>query len=379
MNRLNIVYNIVINTFAAIVLALVHNDTRKTTERNDFGNKMFKNIVRVTFLMLFFDSLGRFDGNLRSFFPLANGVGNLFLFSMIATLPSVWYLYAHFQIFEDEQKTSKLKPIFIIINIINIIIVLGSQKFGWYYTIDANNIYQRGPFYIVSNFITISMLVAGFILIIKNRNKLEKRYYPSLLFFSVPPLFASFLQTIFYGVSLVLPSVAISILIVFIKIQNKNIYTDYLTGVSNRRRLDTYINNKVKMSNSKKSFSAITLDIDDFKIINDTYGHEVGDQALINTVKLLRSQINENDLIGRSGGDEFWVVLDTDSESELSETVKNIQSAFNKFNKKMEKEYKLKFSYGSGVYDFKQNLSVQEFREKLDKKMYLNKNMTEEN
>ena len=163
MNRLNIVYNIVINTFAAIVLALVHNDTRKTTERNDFGNKMFKNIVRVTFLMLFFDSLGRFDGNLRSFFPLANGVGNLFLFSSVATLPSVWYLYAHFQIFEDEQKTSKLKPIFIIINIINIIIVLGSQKFGWYYTIDANNIYQRGPFYIVSNFITISMLVAGFI------------------------------------------------------------------------------------------------------------------------------------------------------------------------------------------------------------------------
>ena len=199
------------------------------------------------------------------------------------------------------------------------------------------------------------------------------------MFFSVPPLFASFLQTIFYGVSLVLPSVAISILIVFIKIQNKNIYTDYLTGVSNRRRLDTYINNKVKMSNSKKSFSAITLDIDDFKIINDTYGHEVGDQALINTVKLLRSQINENDLIGRSGGDEFWVVLDTDSESELSETVKNIQSAFNKFNKKMEKEYKLKFSYGSGVYDFKQNLSVQEFREKLDKKMYLNKNKTEKN
>ncbi|MBI9103156.1 MAG: GGDEF domain-containing protein [Spirochaetales bacterium] len=79
--------------------------------------------------------------------------------------------------------------------------------------------------------------------------------------------------------------------------------TDPLTGASNRKMLSIMKN---KLSGR---YSLITLDLDNFKVLNDTYGHPFGDQVLIDLVILVQRHIREGDIIIRMGGDEFLLIL----------------------------------------------------------------------
>lgn len=175
-----------------------------------------------------------------------------------------------------------------------------------------------------------------------------------------------------------LNGVVLSILIVFLNIQNHSIYTDYLTGVNNRNKLDIYLKEKISASNKNKTFSAIMIDLNDFKCINDTYGHDIGDDALQISAKLLNSCIRVKDLIARFGGDEFCIVLDTSDIVDLESIVSRMKSSFEKYNEFSDKPYKLGFSCGYAVYDYDSNMNVEEFQKHIDKLMYENKQVEKE-
>jgi diguanylate cyclase (GGDEF)-like protein len=85
--------------------------------------------------------------------------------------------------------------------------------------------------------------------------------------------------------------------------------TDVLTGLSNRRKIETCLNQKLKEGARGLPFSLIMIDIDHFKMINDTYGHEVGDYVLTDVAQLLQATIRESDILGRWGGEEFLLIL----------------------------------------------------------------------
>lgn len=85
--------------------------------------------------------------------------------------------------------------------------------------------------------------------------------------------------------------------------------TDSLTGLFNRRKIETCLTQKLKEGARGSLFSLIMIDVDHFKIINDTYGHEVGDYVLTNVAKLLQTTIRKSDILGRWGGEEFLLIL----------------------------------------------------------------------
>jgi len=86
--------------------------------------------------------------------------------------------------------------------------------------------------------------------------------------------------------------------------------TDELTGLSNRRHIMEYFYDQVAMAaRYGVPLSLIVIDIDNFKKINDTYGHLAGDYALIEIAKILQKLLRKSDRAGRYGGDEFCVVL----------------------------------------------------------------------
>jgi len=90
---------------------------------------------------------------------------------------------------------------------------------------------------------------------------------------------------------------------------------DKLTQAYNRLKLDEVIEMEMERSKRYNSiFSVIIMDIDYFKKVNDTYGHLVGDQVLIQTVEILQSHLRKLDTLGRWGGEEFMIVCsDTDA------------------------------------------------------------------
>ena len=92
--------------------------------------------------------------------------------------------------------------------------------------------------------------------------------------------------------------------------------TDHLTGLFNRQKLDEALENEINRANRSASpFSVIMLDLDYFKIVNDKYGHQVGDEVLIEVSKILQQCTRKIDLVGRWGGEEFMIVcLETDGQ-----------------------------------------------------------------
>jgi diguanylate cyclase (GGDEF)-like protein len=86
------------------------------------------------------------------------------------------------------------------------------------------------------------------------------------------------------------------------------VITDELTGIANRAALKSFFEDKEKFSTTKKNLAVIFSDIDHFKHINDTYGHLVGDEVLIQFASLLQNNIRNSDLLARWGGEEFVIL-----------------------------------------------------------------------
>jgi len=212
-------------------------------------------------------------------------------------------------------------------------------------------------------------------MLLMNRKHIEPQYYFSLTFFAVPPFICVLLQIFFYGISLMLNSVVISLLIVFFNIQNQNMYIDFLTGTNNRKKLDRYMKARIAASTEAKTFSAVLMDIDNFKEINDTYGHDTGDKALNIFVNLLYSCLRSHDFIARFGGDEFFLILDSSTQDQLERIIERIQNRLAEFNEKGEIPYQLSVSMGYAVYDYHRHLKAEEFQKEVDMLMYQNKHM----
>jgi diguanylate cyclase (GGDEF)-like protein len=323
--------------------------------------------------MLVVDIFSRFDGKPGSIYPVINHLANFLIFLLNPILSSLWLLYAHYQVFHKERKTRQWLYLVYAINAVNVVMLVLSQFFGWFYYIDSDNIYHRGPLFWFPVSITVALILTAFVLIIANRKKIEKKHYFSLVFFAFPPFMCSILQFIFYGISLVLNSVVLSLLIVSFNIQDRSIYIDYLTGVNNRKKLEIYMKEKISTSTENKTFSAILIDMNNFKSINDTFGHAMGDDALETSVKLLKSCLRANDFIARFGGDEFYIILDISNRNDLEETVCRINNCFEKYNESSSKPYKLDFSMGYSVYDYLSRMKVEDFEKQIDMLMYKNK------
>lgn len=120
------------------------------------------------------------------------------------------------------------------------------------------------------------------------------------------------------------------------KIRQQNMLsanTDFLTGLYNRRMLFAHLG----LHRCDPHMAMITLDLDNFKAVNDTYGHHTGDRALIDTARLLRDCF-KGDFIARLGGDEFLVVITRECQEEqiLTETQHFLEVLQNHFDNKEE-------------------------------------------
>jgi diguanylate cyclase (GGDEF)-like protein len=146
--------------------------------------------------------------------------------------------------------------------------------------------------------------------------------------------------------------------------------TDELTGLYNRRRFfiltDQYL--KVAIRTRKRSL-LLYIDMDDLKWINDHYGHNEGDQALIHLSRILKKTFRESDIIARIGGDEFVVLLESAVENEemfIARLHENIKD----YNDRGAHHYKLSISMGATPFDPENPISIDELLSKADALMY---------
>ncbi len=208
--------------------------------------------------------------------------------------------------------------------------------------------------------------------VIRNGWEENKKMNIHLVLFPVGIIIASVVQIIFFGISIIWISAMIAFASIYINIQNGEITTDHLTGLYNRRRLDEHFQRRIKMQKEKAILFAIMIDLDDFKKINDNYGHETGDQALIEMAELLRQVCKgSDDFIARMGGDEFIIMGERTKIDDVKNLQEEITIAAKNFNMNNKLEYKLKPSMGISIYN--KNDTVNIFFATADREMYQNK------
>ncbi len=103
--------------------------------------------------------------------------------------------------------------------------------------------------------------------------------------------------------------------------------TDKLTGINNRLYIDQYLEQEIQRSHRYgNALSILMIDIDDFKNVNDTHGHIIGDEVLIQFVKIISPMTRKTDVLGRWGGEEFLLICtetDLDSAGKVAEEIRS--------------------------------------------------------
>lgn len=360
-----------LNVFAIIILTLVLSAVLKNIEdRHRAGTRLFALLVVMTMMLALFDILGwLWEGIPGEAAQHANLTANLLLYLFAPFPAAAWLLYVYFQLTGSMKRTLRVLYAVLAVIAVNWAFTFTTPATGWFFTIDSANNYARGPLFLLHVMIPYGFLLVTFILILSYKAIQDPAVHRSMLLFILPPLIGTVLQSLFYGLSLTWASITISILILFLRIQNRGLFTDALTGTYNRRHFERIINNKINRV-GLEGFSVIIADLDSFKMINDQFGHDVGDEALMQTVHLFRKTLRQDDLIARFGGDEFYILLDITDPDTLAARVRRITEVFERFSDEANLPYRLSVSMGAAVYGEKGRQTAEDFLRDVDQLMY---------
>ena len=144
---------------------------------------------------------------------------------------------------------------------------------------------------------------------------------------------------------------------------------DALTGAYNRGYLVGILNKWT--GTEHKHFLAALLDIDNFKVINDTYGHVYGDEVLTELVRLMQQEISGKGIAARYGGEEFMMLFEKTDRKEAEEIINNIKSGLKKYSKET---MQIAITFSVGVAEYCLETRIDEIFRKADKKLYQAKN-----
>ena len=359
--------------YSFFILVFILINVLKNIEERDRQQKAYTSMLETTILLLLIDVVTKFSGRPAPVYYFV-AAADCLLFALSPLILVFWMRYLGCAMFPgSEERADKWVSAIVVLFAVNAAFSVLSLTYGWIFYFDESFRYHRGPFFIFPAILTLTMIALSEIFIFVNRWRIDSRHIFSMNFFLVPPILCGIVQSFLYGSSLILSGIAFSEMIVFVHIQNGSMNIDYLTGAYNRRKLDRQMREKIRLSSEAHTFAAILIDLDNFKSINDTMGHTVGDCALEDTVFILRESIRTNDLLARYGGDEFCIILDMATEAELSAIVGRIEDRLSVFNAEGNRPYKLSFSMGYRIYDVHSGMNVEQFQKAIDEHMYEHK------
>lgn len=298
----------------------------------------------------------------------------------LESMPIISMFWLKYVLVKTGKKISKSKNVLLIIPIILFTIIAVSNPFTqMLFSIDQNNLYARGPgiflHWIISWFY---LLLAGIISyraykLAQSWNK--KSQYRPLLIFIIFPAIGCFIQMLIYGISVVQAGIALSIVLINFQNQDNRISMDELTGINNRREMNTYVDRIINRYKSVQ-LNIFMIDINNFKKINDTFGHTSGDEALLDVATALK-KVCENSadplFLCRYGGDEFVIISRDIDEVHLEDIKSLLQSEIRNTSAATNRPYKLSISIGFAVGICESMADFENLINKADEAMYIEK------
>lgn len=374
------IMNLVMNFTSISVLVLIllnfgqyHYNIRRAKGRN---NQLFISMIVTNIALLLMDSITWILNGTQ--FPGARLMHQLSMatyYSLQGMMSLTWLLYVEQKLYGKPFMVRK-RVFWFALPIVALAAISFISSFGkpLLYTIDENNVYSRTSYYWVPLLMTGAYAVYSMAMVVhaqKTGTSVLSQYLMRFLFaYPFPPLVGALIQWVFYGVSVIWTGSVISLLIIYINLQNDKVTTDPLTGISNRRSFESYMSRRMSTLRGDGTLFLFMIDVDHFKQINDRWGHNVGDEALKQTAELLKGTVSRNDFIGRVGGDEFVVCGERDNLEGIEQVFKNICDAVDRFNDDRLVPYRLQLSIGCSTLSHDENKTLEQMQREADYTMY---------
>lgn len=356
-----------------IILILYFNGKQDFAEMHD--TRLFETMEIGVILVMGLDILlWDIDGRMGQGMRFLDYAGDMVYYVLQMGIAMIWFVYVYSRCFRKKMPRSLMTALILVPGLIFLFCILSTPVTGWCFYFDEANHYHRGILAPMLAITAIGYLIVASFLVLGQYKKevlLDRRKELQVLsVFPLPPFFGGLCQTLFYGCSIVWPSMTLSFLLIFINMENLVISQDYLTGMNNRGYLIKYLQTVLP----GETFVLIMADINHFKRINDHFGHDVGDKALIQTADILRKTFkNTTAFLSRYGGDEFVIVLPGSDEKDAERTMAAITESFEAFNAGQTDGYRLTISMGYAVARGGDGNEFRELFKEADQNMYKDK------
>ena len=367
-----------INLIGIVLLLLFLNNMNKNSRKNTpVDQRIFNGCMVINILIFVFDTgMWLFDGNQIEVLRTGNYIVTMLYYVCNPLICFWWLMYTDYKVHESRSDLLKRIRIYAIPCAVSTVLSMVSLYTGWFFIIDENNNYMRGPYFFVMAVISLLYLIFSFGMalkdVIKNGWGENKSINLHLVIFPIGIFLATAIQIMFFGVSIIWVCSMLAFANIYINIQNGEISTDHLTGLYNRRRFDEHLKRRLKVQKKGQHMFAIIMDLDDFKNINDKYGHLAGDNALARVAELLRNNCKDSDdFVARLGGDEFIIVGERTDTADIQKLLDRISKDVISYNNRSELDFPIKLSMGYAVLE--KNGTRSSLLAAADRAMYRNK------
>lgn len=364
-----------INLFPIIMLFVIYvNNHTKAMKKS--GEVQFDVLTLLGIGLMITGTLGHgLDGAPGNGINIGLWISHISYLLMVTGIASSWFVYicCRLKVWGAEAYMSRVKRYLYILNGLMALLIVTTPWTRQIFFITEDNHYQEGDCYYLVYLVSVLLLLASIAVVlqvygqeISAEQRVECQY---LLWCGIPPLVGFALQYFLYDVWISTSCLALTILFIYLNAQNRQITIDKLTGLNNRGEFDQQLKKRAEQI-SDSNWGMLMLDVNDFKKINDSFGHIVGDDALWETADILRRALGKSKLLlARYGGDEFAVIGEWRDEEGACAAITAVENEVEAFNKEAGKEYKLSFSMGYAMWS--EVDTIEQLIKKADERMYL--------
>ncbi|MBO4573540.1 MAG: diguanylate cyclase [Clostridia bacterium] len=368
------------NVFCTVIFAIMLISDRMKADRQE---KQLKYDHALIAFMLYFisDALwSAVDSNVIEANIYTAAITNFANYVFMAAITYTWLRYVH-AVENKPNRNTRINIIamlfpFVISTIALIITFFVSPHVlldDNYKSTFASDAFLSGVPYIYIVATIIYSLRKAF----REKNRDERRKHIIIGIFPLLVAVCGVLQLLFVPMVPIFEySSTILMLMFYIQSMEKQISTDSLTGLNNRGQLVRFALSSGKLLVEGKSTFVVMIDINNFKAINDNYGHSEGDAALVLVADALVSAVKKNAevsvFLGRYGGDEFVMVVNAAAESDVTALIDDVRKTVREECVKQGKKFVLSVSAGYEEY-FGEQDSFTKCLQRADSKLYIDK------
>ena len=374
MNTINIEEVVIVNSAGVLILVLSLLFRMGNTEEKHFDDHVFRLMIGITLGALVAETLTFLvDGRPGTLVRCMQYLLNAYLFLASCSVGTLWVLYVDYRIYHSLKRIQR-RMIWVAAPLVLVAVLIVCDLFGagLIFSVSEENVYCRGRLMVLPCLVLFyeygtSLILAIFA--VKRNNHV--RFFP-ILYFVLPCVVGTVIQGLCYGLSVGWFCVALAFTFVQMQLNNQNAFVDDLSGLYNRKYY-YHVIGKLLGSKKNQTIYGIMMDVNDFKSINDRFGHSAGDDAIRSLGKLISEVTTEQVIAFRHAGDEFIIIGTAEDETYVEQLIDALTQRTEHFNDTAGRPYQLSLASGYTLCNTAQ-LDSNSFLHQMDLKMYEAKN-----